>query len=290
MKNNQISVAKYLVDRGSEVDAVGGELMATPLQWASRNGHIQMVTFLFKKGADPLIRDNQGYNSLHLAAHAGHSMMITYLVAVGVDVDAPDTMGRTALMWAAYQGNSSEAMNVLIKHKANVDRTDSTGFSALHWAVISHHLSFAKILIQAGSSTDLKDPSGKTPADWAKERGHFDRYEAIVKECSKGRARGGQPFSKDTTHKLIYSMPFIQIPLVILLFSYFDWYFAAVFAGACMYILNVQFVFGYLMKGDNMIITTPMTTSIPQATILFTAITWLQILPCNGPFCLVDLN
>ncbi|KAJ3332820.1 hypothetical protein HDU76_012943, partial [Blyttiomyces sp. JEL0837] len=99
------------------------------------SGHIQMVTYLYKKGANPNLSDNQGYNALHLAAHAGHAMMILYLVSIGMDVDAGDTMGRTALMWAAYQGNSNESMEVLIKENALLDKTDSTGFTALHWAI-----------------------------------------------------------------------------------------------------------------------------------------------------------
>jgi palmitoyltransferase len=88
-----------------------------------------------KNGADPRQKDNQGYNALHLAAHAGHAMMILYLISSGMDVDDIDTMSRTALMWTAYQGNSSESMEVLIQQKAFLDKADSTGFTALHWAV-----------------------------------------------------------------------------------------------------------------------------------------------------------
>lgn len=34
--NNQIPVAKCLLDHGAEVDAIGGELIATPLHWCTR--------------------------------------------------------------------------------------------------------------------------------------------------------------------------------------------------------------------------------------------------------------
>lgn len=34
--NNQIPIAKYLMDHGAEVDAIGGELVATPLHWCTR--------------------------------------------------------------------------------------------------------------------------------------------------------------------------------------------------------------------------------------------------------------
>ena len=65
--NNQLSTVKLLVDAGALVDYAGGDLMATPLHWAARAGHVQMVTYLYMKGADPYLRDTQGYNALHLA-------------------------------------------------------------------------------------------------------------------------------------------------------------------------------------------------------------------------------
>ncbi|RKO83431.1 hypothetical protein BDK51DRAFT_19673, partial [Blyttiomyces helicus] len=34
--NNHLPVAKYLVDRGADIDAFGGELLATPTHWAAR--------------------------------------------------------------------------------------------------------------------------------------------------------------------------------------------------------------------------------------------------------------
>jgi palmitoyltransferase len=34
--NGQMATCRYLLDQGAEVDAVGGDLVATPLQWAAR--------------------------------------------------------------------------------------------------------------------------------------------------------------------------------------------------------------------------------------------------------------
>ena len=94
-----------------------------------------MVDYLRKKGSNPALKDNQGYNALHLAAHAGHTFMIVYLLAAGMDVDEGDLMGRTALMWSAYQGISEDGLEELIKGNASLDSVDQTGYTALHWAV-----------------------------------------------------------------------------------------------------------------------------------------------------------
>lgn len=34
--NNHVLVARYLLDHGAEVNAIGGELVATPLHWCAR--------------------------------------------------------------------------------------------------------------------------------------------------------------------------------------------------------------------------------------------------------------
>lgn len=34
--NGQMAACRYLLDQGAEVDPVGGDLVATPLQWAAR--------------------------------------------------------------------------------------------------------------------------------------------------------------------------------------------------------------------------------------------------------------
>jgi palmitoyltransferase ZDHHC13/17 len=34
--NAQMATCKYLLEQGAEVDALGGDLVATPMQWAAR--------------------------------------------------------------------------------------------------------------------------------------------------------------------------------------------------------------------------------------------------------------
>ncbi|KAJ3030949.1 UNVERIFIED_CONTAM: Palmitoyltransferase zdhhc13 [Siphonaria sp. JEL0065] len=280
--NNRVAVAKFLVEQGADVNAIGGDLLSTPLQWAARSGQIQMATYLMKKNADPNLYDKQGYNSLHLAAHAGHSMMAVYLIAMGMDVDSLDSMGRTSLMWTAYQGNSEESMKVFIKLGASIDRTDSTGMTALHWAVVSNHLKFAKILLDAGASPEIKDPQGKTPADWAQERGLLPTFEKIVAH-SKGGKPAKSPFSQTTTNRILYSLAYFELPLALWIFDSLPWFFSVPLTILLLIIFTMYVVVRYLLQGARTSITlTPFPTSIPQATIFYCGISWFRILPYTG--------
>ena len=41
---------RYYISEGAVVDVLGGDLMATPLHWAIREGHLQMVVLLMRCG------------------------------------------------------------------------------------------------------------------------------------------------------------------------------------------------------------------------------------------------
>ncbi|KAJ3003600.1 palmitoyltransferase akr1 [Thoreauomyces humboldtii] len=283
--NNQIVIADYLIIKGAEIDAIGGDLQATPLHWAARSGHIQMVNLLLKAGANPALKDNQGYNALHLAAHAGHALMTVFLLAYGMDVDSADSMGRTALMWSAYQGNSYDTVIELIRSGANLDCTDQTGYTALHWAIISHHMDCARDLIQKGVRLDIKDPEGKTPADWATERGQTLAYDDILKETGRiGKAghEGGRPYSKDITNRIIYIAPY-----VILFFSFYaaailPFYISIPIIMFLTWLVHAQVIVRYLMAGQRNLSNTPFLAAIPQATLFYVGIVWLKLLLYTG--------
>ena len=58
----------------------------TPLNWAARSGHIDMVAHLIKNGADPNAKDNDGYSTIHLSSMFNHPLVVAYLLAKGVEV------------------------------------------------------------------------------------------------------------------------------------------------------------------------------------------------------------
>ena len=84
--NNRVEIADYLLKQGAHVDPVGGELESTPLNWAARSGHVNMVAFLIRHGANPVLYDIEGFSTLHLAAMFSHSNVVAYLLVKGVDV------------------------------------------------------------------------------------------------------------------------------------------------------------------------------------------------------------
>ena len=145
--NGRLMFCKVLLDNGAQVDSKGGDLNATPLMWAAkyysrdtmidrRNGHVYIVHLLLQYGADPLLTDSQGFNTLHLATHSSNIMLLIYMLHQPlITPDLPDPQEHTAMMWAAYQGDAL-SVDILLRWGADVKKRDKDGLTALHWAVV----------------------------------------------------------------------------------------------------------------------------------------------------------
>ncbi len=79
--NNRTVIVQELLDRGADVNAAGGFLKETALQWAVRQGALEAVVSLVCNGADPFRMGTEGFNALHLAVQFRHADCVLYLCA-----------------------------------------------------------------------------------------------------------------------------------------------------------------------------------------------------------------
>ncbi|CAB4256014.1 similar to Saccharomyces cerevisiae YDR264C AKR1 Palmitoyl transferase involved in protein palmitoylation [Maudiozyma barnettii] len=163
--NNRLTVVKYLVSQGAEVNCQAEKLHSTPLHWAARYGYVYIVDYLITFGADINLTDDQGFNLLHLAVNSSNIMLVAYVLFFVVnkgllDINTQDPNGRTSLLWASYQGDSL-TVALLLKFGANINLQDSGGFTALHWGVVKGQLHVIKYLIRAGGDFFQKTNDGK---------------------------------------------------------------------------------------------------------------------------------
>ncbi len=179
--NAQVPACRYLLEQGAEVDALGGDLVATPMQWAARNGYLYVIQLLIAHGADPNIKDTQGYNTLHLVTHSSSIMPLLYLLHQPISVDDRDTAGHTSLMWAAYQGDAL-SIELLLKHGANPNARDDSGLTPLHWAVVRGNKVCIRRLFEKGAEIHAKDNEGRTARDMAVELKSLGAWKRALEE------------------------------------------------------------------------------------------------------------
>ena len=77
----------------------------TPLHYAAKYGHIDVVQILLDVGADCNKSDELGYTPLHYAAKYGHINVVQILLDGGADFNKSDELGYTPLQMAEYKGN-----------------------------------------------------------------------------------------------------------------------------------------------------------------------------------------
>lgn len=175
-------MCRFLLDSGADVNAKGGESVATPAMWAAQRCHYYIVDLLLQRGADPLLTDVQGYNILHLATIDGNAYLVFLLLHQGIPVDIPDPQGHTGLMWAAYKG-LPVCVDLFLQWGANVNAVDEGGLAPLHWALVKGSYMCVQKILEYGADRFAKTREGKSPLNVASEMKTSRVLQRALNDC-----------------------------------------------------------------------------------------------------------
>lgn len=147
---------------------------APALVQVAERGDLAALNTLLQHDPRPNVRDSCDWTPLMKAALNGHLATLDRLLAAGATVDAEDKGGYTALMLAA-SNNHADIVARLAEHGAMLDHQESTqGLTALIWSAKQGQAQAVEVLLAHGADATLKDFSGHTAADWARESGRTD--------------------------------------------------------------------------------------------------------------------
>ncbi|XP_061292439.1 ankyrin repeat domain-containing protein 16 isoform X5 [Bos javanicus] len=182
---------RYLLGRGAAVDCLK-KADWTPLMMACTRRNLEVIRDLMEHGANPLLKNKDGWNSFHIASREGDPLILQYLLAVcpsawrteskigrtplhtaGVVqtcgmpptacVSAEDSLGAQAIHRAAVTGQD-EAIRFLVSELGvDVDaRAGSTHLTALHFAAKEGHVSTVQTLLSLGADINSKDERNRS--------------------------------------------------------------------------------------------------------------------------------
>ena len=145
---------------------------------ASAAGQLTRVNKILDQDASLLDRHSpDGFTPLGLAAFFGRMAILEALVARGADVNiaSNNSMRVCPLHSAVAHHNfavSLQIADVLLKHGADVNASQSGGWTPLHEAASRGDNDMVKLLIQYGADKQVRNEDGITPLDMAQKGGH----------------------------------------------------------------------------------------------------------------------
>lgn len=156
----------------------------TPLHWACRGVHFEVVKLLAARGADVNARDNAGMTALHSVSSRGHLEAARVLLDKGARVEAEAPGRWTALHLAARNGRMDVAV-LLAEKGAPLDVQNDSEDSSLHAAAWADHWDIVDFLIgriPAGRAAvlNLTDFDGNTLLHLACRAGRIETVRRLI--------------------------------------------------------------------------------------------------------------
>ncbi|XP_073725763.1 fibronectin type 3 and ankyrin repeat domains 1 protein isoform X3 [Misgurnus anguillicaudatus] len=142
------------------------------LMMACYAGHLDIVRYLRRCGANWQSRDKNGCSPLHWAVDGEHIPVIKYMIQDGCEVDMRDKISYwTPLMRVSATSGNPEVAAILLQAGAGVNVRDKPGKTPLMVAVLNNHEELVKLLLDSGADHQMKNEYGASAADMAKAFG-----------------------------------------------------------------------------------------------------------------------
>lgn len=172
-------ILKYLIEKGSDVNAIDGYSGVTALHSVSARGHAEAIELLINSGADKEIQSKFVFcTPLHYAAVCDNIQAVKILIDKGADLFAKDVNEKTPLFYACEEGKV-ESLKLLLVAMGRIDSNainniDFDGNSVLHYAAENGQKEIAEILLVNGAEINLLNTIGMTPYNMAKSSGRIE--------------------------------------------------------------------------------------------------------------------
>jgi ankyrin repeat protein len=172
---------------------------ATPLMVATRRGYEKLVKFLLEKGADPALKDREGFTALAWARKLGKDAIARLLQEHGAPaLEFEEGSAEAALLAAATKGDVGRLKQLLAKGvDVNLKRgTDEDAERTALMSAAEHgRVETAQFLIQSGADVNAAcghgwlETNNKTALMYAAQNGHAGIIRLLLEHKAKVNAK-----------------------------------------------------------------------------------------------------
>jgi len=136
--------------------------LVTPLWVSVSEKHLNIVRFLVQYGANINQTSSTNSTPVRCACYNGDFEMVKYLVENGADIHLPNVWGGTCLINS--NRGTAPLVEYLIDKGAHVNKTDTSGSNALHFAIREGRLDLVKVFLRHAADYNKKNDRGDNAA------------------------------------------------------------------------------------------------------------------------------
>jgi ankyrin repeat protein len=181
-------VERLIIKHPNQVNARGG-CNLSPLPAALYKTHFRVANFLYRRGAVVDVQGEDGCTPLYAASFHVQVDIMRWLLDHGADANAHSFYCATPLIEAAYSGDL-DALHVLLEHHADINLQDSSGKTALNWALTGYGsegkvVEIVRRLLEHGADPNIRNKNHKTPLHKASSRGFLEAARLLLSYGAK---------------------------------------------------------------------------------------------------------
>lgn len=147
---------------------------------ACRSNDLSTVTAMLRMPQDPNMADERGYTGLHYATWGGHEGVVHELLEARADVQGANVNGWAALHFACGGEQPLHLVQMLLAGRADPNRPDQEGQTAMFLAVMRNHLDLVRVLAEARANPNAADGEHQTALHLAARDGNDELVECLL--------------------------------------------------------------------------------------------------------------
>ena len=188
--NGKFEAIQLLLDKGADVNAQGG-FYGNALQTAVIYGGIEATQLLLDKGADVNVQGGELGNALQAAARSYNTKAVQLLLDKGAGVNVQGGMYGNALQAAARKGNT-ETIQLLLDEEADVNAQGGVFGNALQGAAYKGNTKTIQLLLDKGAYVNAQGGAYGNALQGAAYEGNTEAIQLLLDKGADVNAQGGK--------------------------------------------------------------------------------------------------
>jgi ankyrin repeat protein len=191
-KSGALAKVRELIEANPQLVSTKDENGRTPLHWAARGVHFEVMKYLVAKGADVNASDKNGITPLTSVVARNHIEAIKFLLDNGAKTEEADNIQKAPILYA-LTSESKDVLDLLIKRGASLEvKDDYQRTPLLLTCRESGSFVIVKILIESGANINAVDIFGDTPLTLAAWRGFEEIVNYLLDENAEFSTSGDE--------------------------------------------------------------------------------------------------